>query len=171
MSRRSIANVWDWPVRICHWTLAGLVIANLIDDDNGSRHRVVGYIAVSIVLARLTWAAVSRSGGSLRPSPSASLLYLRQLRHSVPPRQPGHNPLGIWMVWLIWATVLMLGLTGWMSRLDMFWGDDTIHVIHATLAYLLMACTAIHIVAITLMSWLWKENLALSMLYRHKRSN
>ena len=28
------------------------------------------------------------------------------------------------MVWLLWIVVLLLGVTGWMSRLDAFWGDD-----------------------------------------------
>lgn len=164
-------GVWAWPVRLCHWTLAGLVIANLIDDDNGYRHRLVGYIAVSVILVRFAWAAACSPNGlaSLRPSLSALIAYLRMLRRGVPPRQAGHNPLGIWMVWLIWMSVLMLGLTGWMSRLDMFWGDDGLHAIHAAIADLLMACVAIHVAAIALMSWLWKENLVLSMLHRRKR--
>ena len=44
---------------------------------------------------------------------------------------PGHDPLGVWMIWLLWSLVLLLGVTGWMSRLDAFWGDDGIHEVHA----------------------------------------
>jgi cytochrome b len=73
------------------------------------------------------------------------------------------------MVWLLWTLVLMLGLTGWMSRLDAFWGDERVHSLHAFLADLLLVAVALHLAGVATMSWLWKENLAAAMVTGFKR--
>jgi cytochrome b len=163
---------WDWLVRLLHWMLAALVAVDLVRDDGDYAHRLVGYAAAAVVLVRLSWAAVSRSHASLaslRPSVSQSLAYLRLLARGAPPRSAGHNPLGLWMVWLLWIVVLLLGVTGWMSRLDAFWGDDGIHDIHALLADVLLAAVIVHLVGVAMMSWLWRENLPASMITGYKR--
>ena len=162
-------KVWDPVVRSLHWTLAALVVFDLVYDDGGWGHRMVGYAAAVVVLLRLTWAAVS-GGHSLKPSISATLAYVRLLRRGTPPRSAGHDPLGLWMVWLLWTLVLLLGLTGWMSRLDAFWGDDRVHDAHAVLAYLLMAAVAVHVLGVVVMSVLWKENLPAAMITGIKRA-
>src|SRR5690349_10753057 len=74
------------------------------------------------------------SFATLRPSLRDTLSYLRLGA----PRTPGHDPLGVWMIWLLWSLVLLLGVTGWMSRLDAFWGDDGIRAIHAWFAHALL---------------------------------
>ncbi len=164
--------VWDAVVRPLHWALAVLVAVDLVRDDGDYAHRLVGYAAVVVVLARLSWAAVARSHGSLaslRPSISQSLVYLRLLLSGRPPRSVGHNPLGLWMVWLLWILVLLLGLSGWMSRLDALWGDERVHDAHAFLADLLLAAVILHLAGVATMSWLWKENLPASMVNGFKR--
>lgn len=166
--------VWDAVVRLLHWALAALVTVDLIRDDGDYAHRMVGYAAVVVVLARLSWAAVSRSHGSLaslRPSISQSLVYLRLLLRGQPPRSLGHNPLGLWMVWLLWTLVLLLGLTGWMSRLDAFWGDEGVHDIHSFLAGLLLVAVILHLAGMATMSCFWKENLPASMFHGFKRED
>ena len=169
---RARVPAWDWVVRLLHWMLAALVAVDLVRDDGDYAHRLVGYAAAAVVLVRLSWAAVSRSHAglaSLRPSVSQSLAYLRLLARGAPPRSAGHNPLGLWMVWLLWIVVLLLGVTGWMSRLDAFWGDDGIHDIHALLADVLLVAVIVHLVGVALMSWLWRENLPASMITGHRR--
>jgi len=165
---------WDGLVRLLHWLLAALVAVDLVRDDGDHTHRLVGYAAVVVVLARLGWAAVVRSHGSLaglRPSVSQSLVYLRLLLRGQPPRSLGHNPLGLWMIWLLWILVLLLGLTGWMSRLDAFWGDERMHDLHAFLADLLLVAVILHLAGVATMSWLWKENLPASMINGFKRED
>jgi cytochrome b len=169
---RGRGPAWDWVVRLLHWMLAVLVAVDLVRDDGDYAHRLVGYAAAAVVLARLSWAAVSRSPAglaSLRPSVSQSLAYLRLLVRGAPPRSAGHNPLGLWMVWLLWIVVLLLGVTGWMSRLDAFWGDDGIHDIHALLADVLLVAVIVHLAGVALMSWLWRENLPASMITGRRR--
>ncbi len=167
-------RVWDVVIRLSHWALAALIAVDLVRDDGDYPHRLVGYAAVAVVLVRLAWAAVSRAHGSfasLRPSVSHSLGYLRLLLRGEPPRSLGHNPLGVWMVWLLWTLVLLLGLTGWMSRLDAFWGDERVHDIHAVLADLLLVAVIVHLAGVGLMSWMWRENLPASMVTGSKRDD
>lgn len=131
-------------------------------------HRVAGYVAIGVVVARLLWAALARGHGSLaalRPSVPTTLAFLR----AGAPRSIGHDPLGIWMVWLLWALVALLALTGWMSHLDAFWGDERLQEAHAWLAYALWAAVALHLLGVGLMSWRWRENLPAAMLTGRKR--
>ena len=160
--------VWDVIVRLSHWVLAGLVLFATVRDDGGWPHRVVGYVAVGIVVARLVWAACSRGPAgfaALKPSLADTLAYLR----ASAPRTLGHDPLGLWMVWLLWSMVLLLGLTGWMSRLDAFWGDETIQDLHAWLADALLIAVGIHLVGVAVMSWRWRDNLVGAMLTGRRR--
>jgi cytochrome b len=160
--------VWDAAVRVLHATLAALVLADWILDDGGPLHRALGYGAAGVVLARLAWAAVARDACGWRalvPSPGKTLDYLRRGA----PRTIGHDPLGLWMVWLLWTLVLALGVTGWMARLDAFWGDETVHAVHAVLADVLMIAVAVHLAGVAVMSWLWHENLPGAMVTGKKR--
>ena len=159
---------WDAAVRLLHWSLAGAVLLDFYVDDGGWLHRAIGYVAVAIVVARLLWAMFARGSAglaALSPSLRDTVGYLRRGA----PRSPGHDPLGLWMVWLLWSLVLLLGVTGWMSRLDAFWGDDGIRQIHDWLADALLIAVAVHLSGIVAMSWRWRENLVAAMLSGRKR--
>lgn len=163
---------WDAVVRVLHWALAATVVFDLVHDDGDRLHRNVGYVAVAIVALRLAWAAFAPGSGglaALKPSLRATHSFCRALLRGQPPRGPGHDPLGLWMVWLLWGLVLLLGLTGWMSRLDAFWGDDTVHDVHMWLADALLAAVCVHVIAVLAMSWLWRENLPRAMVSGRKR--
>ena len=81
-----------------------------------------------------------------------------------------HDPFGLWMIWLLWSLVLLLGLTGWMTRLDAFWGDETLHDVHAWLAHALIAAVVLHLAGVAVMGWRWRENLVLAMITGRKRA-
>src|SRR5712692_9016796 len=102
MPARRYVRVWSVVVRLLHWSLAALVLVDLVRDDGDRPHRLVGYAAVLVVMARLGWAMVRGELAELRLSLSASLAYLRLLLRGRPPRSLRHNPLGVWMIWLIW---------------------------------------------------------------------
>jgi cytochrome b len=160
--------VWDAAVRLLHWSLAALVLLDFWLDDGGWAHRTIGYAAAGVVVARLLWSAVGSGAArlaTLKPSLRDTLSYLRRGT----PRTAGHDPLGVWMVWLLWSLVLLLGVTGWISRLDAFWGDDGIRAVHAWLAQALLIAVAVHLSGIVAMSWRWRENLVGAMLTGRKR--
>jgi len=159
---------WDAIVRLSHWTLAALVVFDFVYDDGGYTHRMVGYAAAVVVLLRLGWAAAR--GHSLKPSIAETRVYVRQLIAGKPPRSPGHDPLGLWMVWLIWVLVLLLAVSGWASRLDMFWGDERVEEVHSVFADLLMLAAAVHVLAVVVMSVILKDNLPAAMVTGNKRA-
>jgi len=72
-------------------------------------------------------------------------------------------------VWLLWLLVLLLALTGWMSHLDAFWGDERVQHVHAWLADALLAAVVLHLLGVGVMSWRWRENLPATMLTGRKR--
>ena len=160
---------WDAAVRLMHWMLAGLVLyLYFVDDEGGEPHRVLGYVAVGVIVARLLWAGIAEGANgiaSLRPSLRQTRAWLRRGA----PRTSGHDPLGVWMIWMLWALVLALGVTGWMTRLDAFWGDETLHDVHAWLAHALIASVAVHVLGVATMTWRWRENLVRAMLVGSKR--
>lgn len=161
--------VWDAVVRGSHALLAVLLLFNLLRDDGDLIHRVAGYAAAGVVVARWLWALRARGPASLaalRPSLRATTRYLRDGA----PRHAGHDPLGLWMVWCLWGLVMLLALSGWMSRLDAFWGDEWLHQVHAVLADALWVAIALHLLGVAAMSWRWHENLPASMLSGRKRA-
>ena len=169
-ARAGSIPVWDAAVRLLHWLLAGLVLFDyFIDDEGGFLHRTIGYVAVGVVFSRLLWSGLGEGANGFRalrlPKPGATLSWLR----GGAPRSTEHDPLGLWMVWLLWSLVLLLGLTGWMTRLDAFWGDETLHDVLAWLAHALVVAVALHLGGVAAMSWRWRENLLLSMLTGKKR--
>ena len=160
--------VWSAAVRLSHWVLAASVLFDLVYDDGGWWHRAVGYVAVGAVLARFLRAALAGGPDGFRalvPSLPGTIRYLRGGAQ----RTVGHDPLGLWMVWLLWLLVLALGVTGWMSRLDAFWGDDLVHDLHEWLADATLVAVIVHLLGVLAMSWRWRENLPLAMLSGRKR--
>ena len=160
--------VWSAAVRVLHWALAAIVVFDFVVDDGGPLHRGVGYVAAALVLLRLVRAGAVRGEEglvALRPSLARTLAYLRRGA----PRTLGHDPLGIWMGWLLWTLVLLLAVTGWMTRLDAFWGDDRLHAVHAAIAYILLGAAVLHVVGVATMSWRWRENLPATMVTGRKR--
>lgn len=162
-------TAWDAAVRVLHWALAALVLFDLYHDDGGWLHRGIGYGAAGVVVARFAWATFGAAGAgwrTLRPSLKDTVAYLR----GGAPRTLGHDPLGLWMVWLLWLLVLALGVTGWVSRLDAFWGDDGIRDLHSRLADALLIAVAVHLGGVAVMGWRWRDNLVAAMVTGRKRA-
>jgi cytochrome b len=164
--------VWPLWVRLSHWAVGSVVVFELIRNDGDRLHRIVGYVGAGIVVARVLAAGLARGPdfiAALRPSPRETFAYLRGLARGRAPRHARHDPLGLWMVWLLWTLVLLLAFTGWLSRLDAFWGDERVHDIHAWLAYALVGAAIMHVIAVGVMSWAWRENLPAAMVSGRKR--
>nr|WP_116323023.1 cytochrome b/b6 domain-containing protein [Cupriavidus sp. P-10] len=169
-SRPSIL-VWDPIVRMTHWSVAALVLWDLYEDSGGPLHRNLGYAAACLVLIRVAWGVAGSGAGNFRawmPTHHGVLAYLKSAAAGRPPRYLSHSPLGAMMMLTLWIFILALAFTGWLSRLDRFWGEDGPKDFHAILAYVLMALVGIHIAAACFMSWLHKENLMLAMVTGRK---
>jgi len=166
----STVLVWSVFVRVSHWLVAAIVLFNLF-NDTGPLHRYAGYVAASVVLLRLLFglSRVRNDAAHLDvPSWAAIRQHLQELRQRQVQRCLGHNPVGMLMALLLWALVLALGLTGWMSQLDAYWGEDWLIDTHEYLAWALRACVLGHWAGVLVMSRLQKENLAKAMVTGRK---
>ena len=162
--------VWHVLVRVSHWLVAAIVLFNLF-NESGPMHRYAGYVAFAVVMARLA-VGLTRPADDVAhvglPLWSALHQHLSDLRHGRVHRSLGHNPAGLCMALVLWLLVLLLGLTGWMSRLDRFWGEAWLTDIHELLAETLQICVAVHVVGVIVMSRLQKENLLKAMITGRK---
>lgn len=168
----SSARVWDRLVRVTHWSVAALVLWDLFEDSGGPLHRNLGYVAVALVAVRLAWGFVGSEPARFAtwwPRLSTLRRYAASLRAGKPMKFASHNPIGALGMLAMWGLILALGLTGWLSRLDAFWGEDWPLDLHAWLAYALATLVAVHVSAAILMSVLHKDNLILAMLTGKKK--
>jgi len=167
-------RVWDLAVRVTHWSVAAIVFYDLVDDSGDQLHRVLGYAAVVLVLLRILWGFVGSEHARFSawlPRPAGVLAYVRALARGRAPRFISHTPLGAAMMLAMWALILALAVTGWMSRLDPFWGEDWPIDIHRWLSNTLLGLVVVHVVAAIAMSLKGRENLIVSMLTGRKRRN
>lgn len=169
-----LVRVWDPIVRGAHWTIATGVIANLtVLAENSLMHRVVGYIVIGALLARLYWGfagtAYARFAG-FAPTPRSLREYLQKLRARTEPRYLGHNPAGAAMMLTLMTLTLACAVTGWLSTADRFWGMEEFEDVHETLAYTIAALVMIHVAAAIFVSTRHRENLVWSMITGRKRT-
>ena len=171
-------RVWDAVVRTLHWALAAAVAAAWVSGHWPPRHfdavhHTAGYVAGGVVLLRLAWGFVGgrygRLGQFLR-GPRAVLAYAHAMRSGHEPRYIGHNPLGGWMVLLLWGTSLALATTGWLYTTDWLWGYAWLSDLHAALAWLIAALVVGHLAGVVATSWRHRENLVGAMISGRKRA-
>lgn len=167
--------VWNVFVRLSHWLVAAIVLFNFF-GDTGELHRDLGYAAAAVVALRLVYGLTRARGDAAHvglPRPAALIRHVQGLwrQHGQMPRELGHNPAGLCMALLMWALVLALGVTGWMTQLDAYWGEDWLIGLHTWLARALQLCVLGHWAGVLLMSWLQKENLAKAMITGRKAAS
>lgn len=164
--------VWDKLVRITHWAVAALVLWDLVESSGGPLHRNLGYAAVALVAVRLGWGFIGSDAARFRtwlPRPRDITHYARALLAGQAKRYLSHNPAGAVVMLFMWALILALGATGWLSRLDAFWGEDWLTGLHGWLADALTVLIVVHVSAAIAMSVLHRENLIRAMITGRKR--
>ena len=167
-------KVWDLFIRTYHWSLVILVLLNyFVTEEGDPPHRYIGYAAVGLILIRIFWGFVGTPyarWSQFWPTPQRVKNYVHEILNHRHPRMLGHNPLAAVMMITLLSLILLLGLTGWMIDLDMFWGEDWVEESHEFLANTLMALVFLHAMASVLESLRHRENLIVSMIHGFKRS-
>jgi cytochrome b len=171
---RSTVKVWDAFVRIAHWSLVVSVsTAWLTRHSDNLWHEWLGYAALAIVVLRIIWGLIgsthARFGDFVR-TPAATLTYTKALIGHREPRYLGHNPLGAWMIVALLATVALLGVTGWLSTTDAYWGIAWVADSHEALSDFLLVLIALHVVGVVFSSLRHHENLVKAMITGRKPS-
>ena len=165
--RQSIP-VWDFAVRVFHWSLALLVvIAWWTGGSAGRWHEVVGYTVFGLVVFRIVWGFAGTPHARFADfvtSPWRIWRYLAELRAGKAARTRGHNPAGGAMILALIATLLVVCNTGWMMYTRLWFGVPWVEELHQNAANLLLVLVPLHIVGVVVSSWLHRENLVLAMI-------
>ena len=165
--------VWGLWIRVVHWAVAAIVVVDLWNEAGANPwHRNLGYAAAGLVVLRLGVGGVLKGHAGPVAMVRAVLrapAYARAVATGRSRPSLGHNPLGALMSFIIWTLVLFLGVTGWMTQLDRFWGAEWLHTLHAAGAYALAVCAAVHVIGVFRASRIYGANVAKSMITGRKR--
>jgi len=160
---------WDPCVRTVHWSVALLVVIELLNDAGANPwHRYLGYAALALVLARLAWGLGNVGNARLQAmavTARDTAGYFRALLGGgkVAPAA-AHTPPGALMAFILWGLLILVSVTGWMHSLDAFWGEEWLQQLHAWLAYALAACAVVHVAGALLTSRMHGVNLVKGMI-------
>jgi len=165
-------RVWDLPVRLFHWLLAGsFVVAYSIAESESLRnvHVILGYTAVGLILFRIIWGFVgSRYArfASFAFAPGTAIRYLRTIRN---PHEHyvGHNPAGSYVIYAILLLGLLTGVTGYMTLGEQ--GGESWEEAHELFANVWLALVIFHVAGVITSSFVHRENLVRSMITGYKR--
>jgi cytochrome b len=176
MNRQRI-RLWDLPTRICHWSLAVLVVAAFVSGKIGGNamdwHGKFGLTILGLLTFRLVWGIVGSTYArfaSFFPTPASVLAYLRGQWRGV-----GHNPLGSLSVFGL------LGLLAFQVASGLFGNDDIafrgplyeligkdlsdrLTGLHKLSVNALIALVVLHLTAILYYARVRKDNLVKPML-------
>ena len=107
---------WDPLLRLAHWGIAAVVLANYaFTKEGGSVYIALGWAGMALLLLRLIWGFVGPREArfaSFPPNPMAALRHLGGLRRGKAPQYPSHNPAGALMAYALWACLGVITLTG-----------------------------------------------------------
>jgi cytochrome b len=111
MAEGKSINVWDWPVRLFHWTLVVVIAVAFLSSEEDSAlnqwHVLAGWVAAILVVFRIAWGFVggehSRFSDFVRPSRIADHISGILRGHGEP--STGHNPLGGASVLCSWRSL------------------------------------------------------------------
>jgi len=165
-------RVWDLFVRLFHWSLVLLFAANaLIVEEDSRTHEWIGYAVVGLIVARIGWGFVGTRYArfaSFRPSVSAAMEQMTDIAAGRTRAHVGHTPLGAWMIYNLLATMLLIGLSGYLMTTDMFWGTAWTEELHEILVSWAELSIVAHIAAVIFESRRLHTNLPRAMVTGYK---
>ena len=160
-------RVWDPFVRVFHWSLVACVLLNQwVVDDGETLHQWLGYAALALVGLRIVWGFVGTRHARFAdflPTPRRVLRHVTALFDGQPEHHWGHNPLGGLMVFALLASVLGLGLTGWLQTTDAYWGVEWVQELHEALAEGLLWLAGLHAASALVMGRIERTRLVKAM--------
>lgn len=108
--------LWDPLVRISHWGIAAVVLANaLFTKGGGWLHVSIGWAGLSLLLLRLIWGVFGPWEArftAFPPNPLAALRHLIALVAGRPGHYASHNPAGAMMVYALWLSLAVVTFSG-----------------------------------------------------------
>jgi cytochrome b len=173
--------VWDWPVRVVHWSIAMLVAAmvatGLIGNEALVWHMRLGQVLLALVIFRILWGFAGSTNARFATfvrGPRAVIEYARSLIRPPHHAHATHNPLGGWMVVALLLVLLAQTTTGLFTNDDVLSEgplvkfiskdrSDWIGTWHRRGWWLLVALACMHILAVIAYLAHFGENLVRPM--------
>jgi len=171
-TENTTVKVWDWPVRVFHWTLAASVIGAFVtgeSEDFERLHQTLGWVAAGLIGFRVVWGLIgtryARFTEFVRP-PKAVWAYIKSLRSSEPQHFVGHNPVGAVAVILLMGLTALSVYTGWLALVEdtAEWLEEA----HEIAAHTLITLVLVHVIGVLWSSRTHGENLLKAMLTGRK---
>ena len=174
--------VWDWPVRVVHWSMVLLfvllVITGLRGGDALAWHMRFGQALLALVLFRVLWGFVGSRNARFRSflrGPRAAASYVRSRVRREPEVHATHNPIGGWMVVALLVALLVQIGTGLFTNDDILWDgplakhvsketSDALASFHRRFAWVAVTLAALHVLAVVAYLAVFRENLAKAMI-------
>ncbi|WP_416897317.1 MAG: cytochrome b/b6 domain-containing protein [Minwuia sp.] len=178
-------RIWDPLVRLTHWGIAAAVLLNgFVIDEHALAHIWIGYVAVGLLALRLVWGVIGTRAArfaSFRPSLSAAMGHLGDLKAGRRRQHASHNPLGSLMVYALWGMLVAVSVTGLAMESAPFpdngtytashreeggdeqEGEEMLEEVHEATANILLLLAALHVGGVVLESRLSGVNLARQM--------
>lgn len=165
-------RVWDPLVRMIHWSVALAVLINSFSDGEEPLHEWVGYTALALVALRLVWGVLGPRPArfsAFPPSPGRALRHLGALRRGERSVHLSHNPIGALMAYNLWATLGVLGVTGYMMGTMFFFGVEWVEEAHEIAYDWLLVSVALHVAGVLFDAWRTQVPLVRAMITGRKR--
>ena len=165
-------KVWDWPVRVFHWTLAASVIGAYVtgeSEDFERLHHTLGWVAAGLIAFRVVWGLVgtryARFSEFIR-GPAQVWAYIKSLRSGQPQHFVGHNPVGAVAVILLMGLTALSIYTGWLALAED--APEWLEEAHEIAANTLITVVLVHVIGVLWSSRTHGENLLKAMLTGRK---
>ncbi|MEP2736886.1 MAG: cytochrome b/b6 domain-containing protein [Erythrobacter sp.] len=176
---RSI-TVWDWPVRLSHWSFAVLVPAMwyTAEYSHWYWHTRLGTVLLGVLTFRLIWGVIGSQTARFSQFVKGPRAVLNYLRGSDGEAEPsfGHSPIGaLSVIALLTAMLIQLGMglfagdpyDGATGPLNSFVGVMTADQLtdwHEDFVCVVLALAALHLAAIAFYAIVKRRNLVGPML-------
>jgi cytochrome b len=169
--------VWDAFVRASHWLLVGAFgVAYWTHDSIWERdiHAEAGYVAGTLLIARLFWGFGSQGYArfsSFPFQPLQGLTYIRQLLLGHAARYIGHNPAGSLVIYLMIVDGLLSIGSGWWVYNDGWVPAFSLPLaeLHHFFSWAWVWLVLMHISGVLFESFAHKENLVWAMITGYKK--
>ncbi len=164
--------VWDLPTRLMHWTLAlSFLGAFLTAESERYRdvHVLLGCTLIGVIACRIVWGLIGTRYArfsSFLFGPRAVAGYLLSLLRRKPQHFVGHNPAGSVAIYVLLASGLVAGVTGYAAYNGA--GGDALSGLHEGAANFMLGFVFVHIAGVIVSAFLHRENLVGAMITGRK---
>ncbi|HMN41107.1 MAG TPA: cytochrome b/b6 domain-containing protein [Phycisphaerales bacterium] len=168
--------IWDLPIRLFHWMLAGgfiaaAVISLWLGDDSPlfPYHAIIGLTIAFMVCLRVVWGVIGTryaKFGTFIFGPGALIEHMKGTLVGGGRRYVGHNPGSALAIFALLALVPALAVTGIMLGR----GDTSVKDLHEILAWVTVGVVVAHVLGVALHIVRHRENITASMIHGKKHA-